>query len=50
MWDIPIIGQSYVMFRANLAPPYTFSAGPESLEVALFDPKDIPYEQVLGAG
>ncbi|GFH23600.1 MutT/NUDIX hydrolase [Haematococcus lacustris] len=42
-WDIPIIGQAYVLFRAQLAPPFSFSAGPESQEVALFSPADIPH-------
>ncbi|PKA60646.1 Nudix hydrolase 23, chloroplastic [Apostasia shenzhenica] len=40
--DIPLIGQSYIMFRAKLRKPY-FSPGPESLECALFSLDDIPY-------
>ncbi|EFJ46901.1 hypothetical protein VOLCADRAFT_44814, partial [Volvox carteri f. nagariensis] len=45
-WDIPNIGQAYILFRAQLAPPYTYSSGPESLEVALFAPDDIPFDQI----
>ncbi|GFR50938.1 hypothetical protein Agub_g13258 [Astrephomene gubernaculifera] len=45
-WDIPIIGQTYIIFRAQLAPPYSFSSGPESLEVALFEPDAIPWSQL----
>lgn len=45
-WDIPAIGQSYLLFRAQLAAPFTFSSGPESLEVDLFDPADIPFDQI----
>jgi hypothetical protein len=36
-----------LLFRAQLAAPFTFSSGPESLEVDLFDPADIPFDQVL---
>ncbi|WIA09455.1 hypothetical protein OEZ86_012036 [Tetradesmus obliquus] len=45
-WDIPVIGQAYILFRAKLASPFTFSSGPESLEVALFDPASIPFDQI----
>ncbi|GLC44837.1 hypothetical protein PLESTB_001208800 [Pleodorina starrii] len=45
-WDIPLIGQAYILFRARLAPPYTFSSGPESLEVRLFAPEDIPFDHL----
>jgi ADP-ribose/FAD diphosphatase len=45
-WDIPAIGQSYILFRAKLAPPYTISCGPESLDVQWFDPDEIPFEQL----
>jgi ADP-ribose/FAD diphosphatase len=44
--DIPVIGQAYILFRARLAPPYTFCSGPESLEVELFDPADIPFDRL----
>lgn len=45
-WDIPVIGQAYIIFRAKLVEPYTFSPGVETLETALFDPSDIPYEEL----
>ena len=44
--DIPVIGQAYILFRAKLAAPFTFSAGPESLDVQLFNPADIPFDQI----
>eukprot|EP00775_Hariotina_reticulata_P005531 gene5531-5767_t len=44
--DIPVIGQAYILFRAKLVAPYTFSAGTESLEVALFEPSSIPFDQL----
>ncbi|KAI8473624.1 MAG: NUDIX hydrolase domain-like protein [Monoraphidium minutum] len=46
--DIPAIGQSYLLFRASLGPPYAYAAGgtPESLEVALVAPEDIPWDQI----
>lgn len=44
--DIPVIGQAYILFRAKLAPPYTYSSGPESLEVELFEPSSIPFDQI----
>jgi hypothetical protein len=40
--------QAYILFRAELAAPYTFSAGAESLEVALFEPDSIPFDEVRG--
>ena len=46
-WDIPVIGQAYILFRARLAPPYTFWPGTESLETRLFAPEDIPFDQVI---
>jgi len=45
-WDIPAIGQAYILFRAQLAAPFTFSPGTESLETALFEPQDIPFDQI----
>lgn len=45
-WDIPVIGQAYVLFRARLLPPYSFDAGTESLETQLFAPHEIPFDQV----
>lgn len=38
--------QAYILFRAELAAPFTFSAGTESLEVALFEPDNIPFDEV----
>lgn len=46
-WDIPIIGQSYLLFRARLAAPFEFSPGEESLETRMFDLADIPFSQVI---
>ncbi|GAX73460.1 hypothetical protein CEUSTIGMA_g912.t1 [Chlamydomonas eustigma] len=45
-WDIPMIGQAYILFRAKLVHPFTFSPGRESLETRLFHPGDIPFDQV----
>lgn len=44
--DIPIISQTYLLFRAKLLPPFEFSPGPETLEVNLFKPQDIPFDEV----
>jgi hypothetical protein len=49
-WDIPVIGQSYLLFRARLAAPFEFSAGEESLETRLFDLADIPFSEVIPLG
>ena len=38
--------QSYLLFRAELAAPHTFAAGPESEEVALFAPEEIPFDSI----
>jgi hypothetical protein len=40
------LSQAYILFRAELAAPYSFSAGAESLEVALFEPDSIPFDEV----
>ncbi|CAL5223162.1 g5633 [Coccomyxa viridis] len=45
-WDIPVIGQGYLLFRARLAAPHSFSPGIESIETELFEPKDIPFDKV----
>lgn len=46
-FDIPGISQAYILFRARLAPPYTFAAQlPESLEARLFAPEEIPFDQL----
>ncbi|MEZ5998563.1 MAG: NUDIX hydrolase [Hyphomonas sp.] len=44
VYSVPRIAQVQVMFRAELASD--FSAGPESLEVGLFDWKDIPWSEL----
>ncbi|PWA69157.1 nudix hydrolase [Artemisia annua] len=43
--DIPLIGQTYMIFLAKLITPH-FSAGPESLECRLFALDDIPFESL----
>lgn len=43
--DIPLIGQSYIIFRARLKEP-TFSPGQESLECALFALDEIPFDSI----
>ncbi|KAL5707634.1 inorganic diphosphatase [Ranunculus cassubicifolius] len=43
--DIPLIGQTYVIFRARLKTPH-FSPGPESIECRLFALEDIPFDSL----
>ncbi|KAJ8756288.1 hypothetical protein K2173_025100 [Erythroxylum novogranatense] len=43
--DIPLIGQTYVIFLAKLKKPH-FSPGPESLECQLFSLDDIPFDSL----
>lgn len=43
VYSVPRISQVQLMFRARLAAP-EFAPGPESLEVALFAPEEIPYD------
>ncbi|KAI3830137.1 hypothetical protein L1987_04271 [Smallanthus sonchifolius] len=43
--DIPLIGQTYLIFLAKLMTPH-FSPGPESSECKLFALDDIPYESL----
>ncbi|XP_065856820.1 nudix hydrolase 23, chloroplastic isoform X2 [Euphorbia lathyris] len=43
--DIPLIGQTYVIFLAKLKKPQ-FSPGPESLECRLFPLDDIPFDSL----
>uniref|UniRef100_A0ACD5XTC5 Uncharacterized protein n=1 Tax=Avena sativa TaxID=4498 RepID=A0ACD5XTC5_AVESA len=43
--DIPLIGQSYIIFRAKMKSP-NFSPGAESLECALFALDDIPFDSL----
>jgi ADP-ribose pyrophosphatase YjhB (NUDIX family) len=45
VYSIARIGQVQVLFRARLATP-GFAAGPESLEVRLFDWDDIPWDEL----
>ena len=45
VYSVPRISQVQLIYRATLAEP-GFAAGPESLEVALFDWADIPWEQL----
>lgn len=42
--NLPHINQVYMIFRADLAGG--FSAGPESLEVALFEEDEIPWDEL----
>lgn len=42
MYNIPRIGQIYVLFKANLIDG-TFGAGEESIECRLFDEHEIPW-------
>ncbi|WP_253444224.1 NUDIX hydrolase [Halomonas sp. Y3] len=44
MINLPHINQVYMMFRADLVGG--FAAGPESLEVALFEEHEIPWEEL----
>lgn len=46
-FDIPVIGQAYLLFRAKLMAPYTHAPGVESLETTMFLPEDIPFDQVI---
>ncbi|KAG6545691.1 hypothetical protein Mapa_012876 [Marchantia paleacea] len=43
--DIPIIGQSYIIFRAQLKNPH-FAPGPESLECELFNLDELPFDKL----
>jgi ADP-ribose pyrophosphatase YjhB (NUDIX family) len=45
VYSIPHISQVQLMYRAHLAAP-KFAAGPESLEVELFDWRDIPWKEL----
>ena len=45
VYSIARLGQVQVIFRAGLAEP-GFAAGPESLEVRLFDWDEIPWEEI----
>jgi len=43
--DLPHIGQMYAFYRAKLERP-EFEAGPESLDVALFDYDELPWDEL----
>eukprot|EP01024_Parvocaulis_polyphysoides_P055391 TRINITY_DN5664_c0_g1_i2.p1 TRINITY_DN5664_c0_g1~~TRINITY_DN5664_c0_g1_i2.p1 ORF type:complete len:229 (-),score=15.31 TRINITY_DN5664_c0_g1_i2:23-607(-) len=45
-FDVPIIGQSYLLFRAKLLPPFNYQSGQESLDVQLYKIEEIPFEQL----
>lgn len=45
VFSIPHISQVYMMFRSVLVSE-DFRPGPESLEVELFDPADIPWDEL----
>lgn len=45
IYEIPHISQVYVIHRARMTQP-SFAAGPESLEVDLFDWDDIPWNEL----
>jgi ADP-ribose pyrophosphatase YjhB (NUDIX family) len=47
-FNLPHIDQIYMLFRARLL-DLDFAPGEESLEVALFDERDIPWEQLAFA-
>lgn len=45
MFDLPFISQVYIFYRGELVKG-EFGVGPESLEVKLFDEKDIPWDDI----
>lgn len=45
VYDVPHVGQVQLMYRATLAEP-GFEAGPESLDVKLYDWDSIPWEEL----
>ena len=45
MITVPHINQVHIFFLAEMQVP-EFSAGPESLEVALFTPAEIPWDEI----
>jgi ADP-ribose pyrophosphatase YjhB (NUDIX family) len=45
LFNLPHINQLYVMFLADLVRP-EFGPGTESLEVALYDERDIPWDRI----
>lgn len=45
VYDIPHINQVYLLYRGELTDT-NFGPGPESLEVELFDERDIPWDEM----
>lgn len=45
LFSLPHISQIYLFFRARMTTP-EFAAGDESLEVALFDEADVPWDEL----
>jgi ADP-ribose pyrophosphatase YjhB (NUDIX family) len=45
VYSIPRLSQVQLIYRAHLVTP-EFAAGPESLEVALFRPEEIPWDDI----
>jgi ADP-ribose pyrophosphatase YjhB (NUDIX family) len=45
LYDLPYISQFYIFYKAELSKP-EFGVGVESLEVALFNEEDIPWDQL----
>jgi len=45
LYNIPHISQVYLMFRARLLNP-GFKPGPESLDVKLFEEREIPWDEL----
>jgi len=45
MFSLPHINQIYLMYRASM-PDASFAAGTESLDVGLYEEKDIPWEEL----
>ena len=45
VFDLPYINQVYMFYRADLVDK-SFSAGPESLDVQLFNEEDIPWDEI----
>jgi ADP-ribose/FAD diphosphatase len=44
-FDVPQIGQAYILYRAALLSE-AFGPGPESLEVTLVGPSDVPWNEL----
>jgi len=45
LFNIPHISQVYIMFRAQMLDTH-FGPGPESLDVKLFDEREIPWDSL----